>query len=99
MDVLTANIVTFNWIISGDDDPSLKKARIDLEYRLRPRITKFLLSHFDGDHLIDFSSFHFDVDWKNQWVWISEKTPLEIIEKIKADFDREINGSHLFSVA
>ncbi|WP_420601510.1 hypothetical protein [Flagellimonas sp.] len=91
--------MTFNWIISGDDNPSLKKARIDLEYRLRPRITKFLLSQFDGDHPINFSNFYFDVDIKNQWIWISEKTPYDIIEKIKVDFDREINGSHLFSVA
>lgn len=91
--------MTFNWIISGDDGPSMKKARIDLEYRLRPRITRFLLSQFEEEHHIDFSSFHFDVDWKNQWVWISEKTPHHFIEKIKVDFDNEINGSHLFSVA
>ncbi|TMU57440.1 hypothetical protein [Flagellimonas algicola] len=89
----------FNWLISGTPDPATKKVCIDLEYRLRPRITKFLLSQFDGDHLLDFSKFHFDVDLKNEWVWISEDTPYDIIEKIKADFDRDINGSALFSVA
>ncbi|WP_205728907.1 hypothetical protein [Flagellimonas onchidii] len=99
MNALIVNNLTFNWIISGDDNPSLKKARIDLEYRLRPRITKFLLSQLDGDHPIDFSSFYFDVDLKNQWIWISERTPRDIVEKIKVSFDQEINGSHLFSVA
>ncbi len=71
-----------------------------MEYRLRPKIMKFLLSKLDGDFPGDFSCFHFDVDVKNQWVWISKKTPQNYIEKIKADFDQEINGgSTLFSVA
>ncbi|MEM7485537.1 MAG: hypothetical protein AAF348_10045 [Bacteroidota bacterium] len=89
----------FNWVISGDTNPTVKKVCIDLEYRLRPRITKFLLSRLDSEQLDDFSCFHFDVDIKNQWVWISEKTPNDYIEKIKTDFDNEINGSALFSVA
>ncbi|SHG89469.1 hypothetical protein [Flagellimonas flava] len=91
--------MTFNWLNPGTSDPATKKVCIDLEYRLRPRITRFLLSQFDGDHLLDFSNFYFDVDLKNEWIWISEQTPFDIIEKIKADFDREINGSRLFSVA
>nr|WP_297919086.1 hypothetical protein [uncultured Allomuricauda sp.] len=90
--------VKFNWI-NREDDTLTKKICIDLEYRLRPRITKFLLSQYDSDYLIDFSQFHFDVDLKNQWIWISEKTPQEYIDYIKEDFDIEINGSHLFSVA
>ncbi|MEM9077662.1 MAG: hypothetical protein AAGC43_11500 [Bacteroidota bacterium] len=88
----------FNWIIPVDDTIT-KKVCIDLEYRLRPRITRFLLSQYDSDHLIDFSKFYFDVDLKNQWIWISEKTPQDYIERIKENFDIEINGSHLFSVA
>ncbi|WP_435623150.1 hypothetical protein [Flagellimonas sp.] len=88
----------FNWI-NREDDTLTKKVCIDLEYRLRPRITKFLLSKYDSDFLIDFSKFYFDVDLKNQWIWISEKTPLDYTERIKEDFDIEINGSHLFSVA
>ena len=94
-----AKAVKFNWLITDNDDASVKKICIDLEYRLRPRITKFLLSQYDSDFLIDFSKFHFDVDLKNQWIWISEKTPQDYIERIKEDFDVEINGSHLFSVA
>lgn len=90
--------VKFNWI-NRENDTMTKKVCIDLEYRLRPRITKFLLSQYDSDYLIDFSKFHFDVDLKNQWIWISEKTPQDYIDYIKEDFDIEINGSHLFSVA
>ncbi|MEO9511704.1 MAG: hypothetical protein ABJN84_18335 [Flavobacteriaceae bacterium] len=88
----------FNWVIKGDTTPSIKKTCIDLEYRLRPRITKFLLSRLDNELYGDFSAFHFDVDIKNQWVWISEKTPHDYIARIRDDFDREINGSALFSM-
>ncbi|WP_431163517.1 hypothetical protein [Flagellimonas beolgyonensis] len=66
-----------------------------MEYSLRPKITKFLLKKIDGDSLGDFSSFHFDVDLQKKWVWISEKTPMDIIQKILPDFDIEINGSNL----
>lgn len=88
----------FNWVINGDTTPSIKKICIDLEYRLRPRITQFLLSRLDNELYGDFSAFHFDVDIKNQWVWISEKTPHNYIDRIRDDFDREINGSALFSM-
>ncbi|MCL6272549.1 hypothetical protein M3P19_00935 [Muricauda sp. 2012CJ35-5] len=89
----------FNWVVAGTPDPEIKRACIDLEYRLRPKITKFLLSKLDSESCGDFSCFHFDVDFQKQWVWISTKTPEQYIELLKADFDREINGSPLFSVA
>lgn len=69
-----------------------------MEYRLRPKITRFLLSKLDSDCCGDFSCFHFDVDIENQQVRISEKTPKDYIEKIRSDFDREINGSSLFPI-
>lgn len=69
-----------------------------MEYSLRPKITKFLLKKIDGDSLGDFSSFHFDVDLQKRWVWISDKTPREIIQKILPDFDLEINGSNPYPV-
>ncbi|WP_146129885.1 hypothetical protein [Flagellimonas meridianipacifica] len=86
-------------MITKQTDSSIKRACIDLEYRLRPRITKFLMSRLEAECCGDFTCFHFDVDIKNQWIWISEKTPQDYIERIKEDFDIEINGSHLFSVA
>ncbi|MDC6366707.1 MULTISPECIES: hypothetical protein [Flavobacteriaceae] len=89
----------FNWLISGDTNPAVKKACIDLEYHLRPKITKFLLSKLDSECCGDFSCFHFDVDMDNQWVSISEKTPKEYIDKLQAEFHQAINGSPFFSVA
>lgn len=91
--------MTFNWVITGENNPVLKRACIDLEYSLRPKITKFLLSKLDGEHCTDFSCYHFDVDVKRNWVWISEKTPKKCIKKILPDFDIEINGANLPSVA
>ncbi|NAY93082.1 hypothetical protein GTQ34_14255 [Muricauda sp. JGD-17] len=46
-------------------------------------------TEFDGN----FNCFYFDVDMKNRWVWISEKTPQKYADHIREDFDREINGS------
>jgi len=95
----TCEIVKFNWLFSGDDNPAMKRTCIDLEYKLRPKITKFLLSKLDSDYSGDFSRFCFDVDVDRKWVSISDKTPKELISKIWADFDAAINGSPFPSVA
>tara|TARA_Y100001933_G_scaffold55700_1_gene55194 strand:+ start:1939 stop:2208 length:270 start_codon:yes stop_codon:yes gene_type:complete len=89
--------VTFNWVFSGDDNPAMKRTCIDLEYSLRPRIMRFLLSKFDVD--TDFSRFHFDVDVDRKWVFISDKTPKEYTRVLLPDFDKTINGSSFCSVA
>ncbi|RIV46904.1 hypothetical protein [Flagellimonas pelagia] len=89
----------FNWLTSGDENLATKRACIDMEYSLRPKITRFLLKKIDGDFCSDFSCFYFDVDLKRKWVWISEKTPMEYIKKMLPDFDTEINGTNIFSVA
>ncbi len=57
------------------------------------------MDRLDTDDCGNFSCFYFDVDIKNQWVWISEKTPQNYVETLKEEFDREINGSSFFSVA
>lgn len=75
----------------------MQRTCIDLEYSLRPRIMRFLLSKFDVD--ADFASFYFDVNVDKQWVSISDKTPKEYILKISSDFDQAINGSPFSSVA
>ncbi|MEQ5789698.1 hypothetical protein J4E06_01460 [Muricauda sp. NFXS6] len=87
----------FNWIFSGDDNPAMQRTCIDLEYSLRPRITRFLLSRLDVD--TDFSSFYFDVNVDKKWVYISEKTPIQYIHKLLPDFDLVINGGPFTSVA
>ncbi len=96
---LLAKAVKFNWLITKQTDSSVKRTCIDLEYRLRPKITQFLMSRLEAECCGDFTCFHFDVDLDNHWIYISEKTPKDFIERIKRDFDIEINGSKLFSVA
>ncbi|MEL6304137.1 MAG: hypothetical protein AAGL29_02555 [Bacteroidota bacterium] len=91
----------FNWVISGETDAAVKRACIDLEYRLRPRITKFLMSRLDEECCGNFSCFYFDVDLENKNVSISEKTPKDYIDQIRDDFEIEINGlgTSIFSAA
>ena len=76
---------------------SLKKACIDFEYQLRPKITKFLLARLETECCGDLSCFHFNIDLDSKWVWIGAKTPEDFASKIKVDFDNEINGSLNFS--
>ncbi len=68
-----------------------------MEYSLRPRIMRFLLSRLDVD--TDFANFYFDVNVDKQWVYISDKTPKEYIRKMLPDFDETINGAPFSSVA
>ena len=87
----------FNWIFSQNADENLRKQSVELEYQLRPKITKFLMERLEQECHGDFSSFHFDVDVNTKWVWISEKTPKDYFERIKRDFDTYINGTQNFS--
>jgi len=82
--------VTFNWILGPDADPAHQKLCIDLEYRLRPRITRFLMERLERELQGDFSSFHFDVDLERREVRISEKTPAKYVQRIARDFMKEI---------
>ena len=83
----------FNWISATEADDKLKKFCIELEYQLRPRITRFLMSRLDPECCGDFSCFYFDVDLATQQITISEKTPWEYTQVIATDFDREINSN------
>ncbi|MDT0608061.1 hypothetical protein [Croceitalea rosinachiae] len=87
----------FNWIFSKKEAQNRQKQIIELEYQLRPKITKFLMEHLEQECCGDFSCFHFDFDMNTKWVWISEKTPKNYLTKIRRDFDIEINGSQNFS--
>lgn len=82
--------MTFNWITGQDDGPAPKKLCIDLEYRLRPRITRFLMDRLERELHGDFSAFHFDVDLLRREVRISDKTPAEYARRIAADFNIEL---------
>jgi hypothetical protein len=91
--------MNFNWILSNPADQAEKKRCVELEYSLRPKITKFLLERFENECDGDFSSFHFDIDMVTERVWVNRKTPLELIQKLNTEFDLVINGDTRLSIA
>lgn len=82
--------MTFNWISEGAPEAVQQKYRIELEYQLRPRITRFLLKYLEPEYHGDFSDFHFDVDLIRREVRISERTPQQYLQAISCDFKKEI---------
>ncbi len=82
--------MNFNWILGKDSDAALQRRCVDLEYRLRPRITRFLMERLERELHGDFSSFYFDVDLVRREVRISDKTPAKYVQRISCDFMQEI---------
>lgn len=83
----------FNWLYSDKkNNDKLQKACIELEYQLRPRITKFLLQKLDSEEDVDLSSIGFDVDLDAQYIGFASGTPQAIVQQIQQDFDTEINA-------
>lgn len=64
---------------------------LDLEYKLRSRITRFLIDRLDQEELPDFSNFIFDVDLCNSRVSLSPETRTLLDPHFCMAFDREIN--------
>lgn len=83
----------FNWLTNLPKDQRYSRLSIELEYELRPRITRYLMRKFESDCCGDFSCFHFDVDVNTQWVRVGRSTPERYRSVIAQDFDAEINGS------
>lgn len=83
----------FNWIMNGDQNDVDKKSLIDLEYRLRPRITRFLMERLEQECSGDFSSFHFDVDMVSKEIRIADKTPQGLAIKVSEDFKNLISSN------
>ncbi len=83
--------VNFNWILSNELDESIRRHCIELEYQLRPKITKFLMARLEKECDGDFSCFHFDVDMISRNITISPLTPVHFSRRIERDFEREIN--------
>ncbi len=81
----------FNWIYGKKIDKKTLKRSVDLEYELRPKITRFLMARMEKECNGDFSSFHFDVNLVTQNISISDKTPVAYMDKIASDFELEIN--------
>jgi hypothetical protein len=87
--------VTFNWILDHEASPDEQRTCIEMEYRLRPRITRFLMKRFERELKGDFSSFYFDVDLTTRQIRISDKTPVKYIQQIASDFLAEMNQEAL----
>ena len=85
----------FNWNSVNEIDDKVRKRCIDLEYKLRPRITHFLMKRLEQECSGDFSCFYFDVDLEKFYVSIARPTPLRLKRKIAADFDLEINQNFI----
>jgi len=51
----------FNWIFNKETDQTEKQRCIDMEYKLRPRITRYLIARMEQECHGDFSKFCFDV--------------------------------------
>jgi hypothetical protein len=85
----------FNWKSVNEIDDKVKKFCIDLEYKLRPKITNFLMTHLEQECGGDFSCFHFDVDLEDVSVTIARPTPLEYKRRIASEFDLEINQNFI----
>ena len=83
----------FHWILKGEEDQAAQKDLIDLEYRLRPRITRFIMDRLGFDCCDDFSCFHFDVDMVRREIRISDKTPAEYQELLCVGFREKISAN------
>ncbi len=81
----------FNWISTREANDTLKRLCIDLEYQLRPKITRFLMSRLEPECCGDFSCFYFDVDLESGNITLSDQTPPEFLRLIGTDFDLEFN--------
>ena len=87
------NKMHFNWLTNLPKDKRFSRLSVELEYDLRPRLTRYLMRKFENDICGDFSCFHFDVDVNTQWVRVGAQTPEEFRKVIALDFDAEINGN------
>ena len=85
----------FNWKSVDDVDDKVKKFYIDLEYKLRSKITHFLMARLEKECSGDFSCFYFDVDIDNKYVAIVRPTPLKYKRIIASEFDEEINQNFI----
>lgn len=82
----------FNWILANEVDESIRRYCIELEYQLRPKITRFLMARLEKECAGDFSCFHFDVDLITNNIRIAAQTPARLARKVEGDFEKEINS-------
>lgn len=82
----------FHWIFQEGQQLADQRFLIELEYRLRPRITRFLMDRLGMDCCEDFSCFHFEVDMVQREIRISDQTPERYTRLLCVDFQREISA-------
>ena len=82
--------MTINWILGDEVEETLHHYCVELEYKLRPKIVKFLISRLDPDCSVDFSCFQFDIDIEGRSIGISNTTPHQYYSLIEADFPKPI---------
>ena len=83
--------MTFQWQSENHIDEDLYKFCVELEFKLRPKITRFLINRLEKETGGEFSAFYFDIDLDAGSIAISGKTPALFRIRIEKDFDREIN--------
>lgn len=83
----------FHWIFEDSQDQFDQKQLIELEYQLRPRITRFIMDTLGFDCCDDFSCFHFDLDMVRREIRISERTPEKYSKILRTGFQDEIGAN------
>lgn len=83
----------FHWILDTEQQAGQARELIELEYRLRPRITRYIMDHLGFECCDDFSCFHFEVDMPRREVRISEKTPEHYARLLRVNFREEIGAN------
>ena len=83
----------FHWILKDEQGQVDQKELIELEYQLRPRITRYIMDTLGFDCCDDFSCFHFDVDMVRREIRISDKTPVEYSKLLSIGFRDEIGAN------
>jgi hypothetical protein len=80
----------FNWTISFDATDEMKRLCLDMEYLLREKISKFLISNWD-DLADDFDKLVFDIDMVTKEITISDNSPVYLKTIIADKFNQEFN--------
>ncbi len=64
-----------------------------MEYRIRPKLFRYLLEHFDQECSGDFSSFSFNVYVASGKIEVAKETPVKYRENSFKNFDAFMNGT------
>lgn len=81
----------FRWTADQGISEAGYRFCVDLEYKLRSRITRFFIQHLGADESLDFSRFIFEVDLENSQIRLAPETRELLDPRFCMEFDREIN--------